>query len=465
MIRKFFLFIALTFAVVASAQQAKYVFYFIGDGMGLAQVMGTERYVAQCGGIDGTVRTQMSQFPVVGFATTFSASNPVTDSSAAGTALATGQKTANGVLGMDATKTISLTSIARRAKAKGCAVGVTTSVSIDHATPGAFYASVPSRNDYYVIGTQLAATNFDFFGGADFLEPTGKKNDQKDLHEITAEAGYTTLRGFDAYRKNGKKSEKVILTQTAEGHKKSSSKLPYAIDRDKNDLTLKQITTAAIDFLSSKNEPFFLMVEGGAIDHACHSNDAATAYQEVLDFDEAIKCAYDFYKQHPDETLIVVTADHETGGMALGNADYNLRFFRLGYQKCSKRELSKIMLDELNKKKDKVTFDDVKNLLTKHTGLFGDIKLNEKQEKAIRDAFDKTIKGQSEKVETLYFKHELIASVAVDILNETSRVGWTTGSHSGIPVPIFAIGVGAEQFGSMLDNTDIPARIAKIAGY
>lgn len=138
------LFFVLLTSGMAYAQQAKYVFYFIGDGMGVNQVNGTEMYLAEQEGRIGVKPLLFTSFPVASMATTFSATNSVTDSSAAGTALATGAKTYNGAIGMDDNKSV-LQSVAERAKKSGKKVGVTTSVSVDHATPAAFYAHQPDR--------------------------------------------------------------------------------------------------------------------------------------------------------------------------------------------------------------------------------------------------------------------------------------------------------------------------------
>ena len=156
---------------VTYAQQAKYVFYFIGDGMGVNQVNGTEMYLAEQEGRIGVTPLLFTQFPAVGVATTFSATNSVTDSSAAGTALATGVKTYNGAIGMDDQKNV-IQTVAERAKKAGRKVGVTTSVSVDHATPAAFYAHQPNRNMYYEIALDLPKANFDFYAGGGFLKPT-----------------------------------------------------------------------------------------------------------------------------------------------------------------------------------------------------------------------------------------------------------------------------------------------------
>ena len=157
-------------AGAAWAQQAKYVFYFIGDGMGVNQVQGTEMYLSELKGEIGITPLLFTQFPYATIATTYSATNGVTDSAAAGTALATGKKTKNGALGV--TKDLTeANSIATWAKDNGCRVGVSTSVSIDHATPAAFYAHQGARSSYYAIGLDLIQANFDFYAGSDFLDP------------------------------------------------------------------------------------------------------------------------------------------------------------------------------------------------------------------------------------------------------------------------------------------------------
>ena len=143
------------------AQQAKYVFYFIGDGMGVNQVLGTEMYQSELKGEIGVTPLLFSQFPYATVAHTYSATNGVTDSAAGGTALATANKTKNGAIGV--TKDLlEVTSVASWAKANGYRVGISTSVSVDHATPASFYAHEGSRNNYYQIGLDLIEANFDF---------------------------------------------------------------------------------------------------------------------------------------------------------------------------------------------------------------------------------------------------------------------------------------------------------------
>jgi alkaline phosphatase len=408
--KKYFLFIscALWLSVVpvsfcqtpqASSKTPKYVLLFIGDGMGLAQVAATEAYLSAKEGTVGSKNLPFSNFPVIGLMTTFSANRHVTCSSAAGTALSTGSKTNNDMLGI-APDGDTLSSITYKIKNAGYKIGIATTVGVDHATPAAFYASVSRRYNYYDIALQLPATNFDFFAGGDFIEPTGKKNDKPDLHRIVTDAGYTIVRNPAAV---AGVAEKVILFQP----ENKGAELPYAIDRTAEDLTLPQITTAAIKFLDNE-KGFFVMIEGGKIDWACHSNEGATSIYETLDFANAVQCAIDFYHQHPDETLILVTADHETGGLAL----------------------------------------------TLDPGVDGLLLIDEKakpDEVNVNTYMDKNARREE--------RQKRIAEQ-----NKKTGLGWVSTDHTGIPVPVYAIGVGSELFGGKYDNTDVPKRICRAMG-
>lgn len=452
------------------AQQAKYVFYFIGDGMGVNQVQGTELYRGELEGKIGITPIWFTQFPYATTATTFSATNGVTDSAAAGTALATGNKTQNGTIGMKQDLQTEVSSVAVWAKNKGCRVGVTTSVSVDHATPAAFYAHDPSRGSYYKIGTDLYKAGFDFYAGSDFIDPNNKDNkdgNSENLYTMAEKNGYTIARGYKDYLKKCKKADKMILFQSEKASEKDRTAIPYAIDRTKDDLTLADITRSAINFLSKDlSKGFFLMVEGGKIDWACHSNDAATAFHEVADMDEAVKVAYEFYSQYPDETLIVVTADHETGGFVLGTGAYKLNLQVLKNQKVSESGFTRI-LNELRKKyNNNVSWEKVQQALKENFGFWDKVKLNEKQEERLLAKYNDTFKGKEAKLEkSEYAQDEPLAAEAKRIIDEIALVGWTSGGHSAGYVPVFAIGAGADLFQGRIDNTEIPIKIAKAAGY
>lgn len=453
------------------AQQAKYVFYFIGDGMGVNQVQGTEMYLSELKGEIGITPLLFTQFPYSTIATTFSATNGVTDSAAAGTALATGNKTKNGALGVKKDLTTEVGSIASWAKDNGYRVGISTSVSIDHATPAAFYAHQGSRSSYYNIGLDLIEANYDFYSASDFLDPThASAKDGKtyeSLYDLTQKAGFTLARGYKDYLKKSKKAEKMILFQSEEASEKDRSGIPYAIDRKKGDLSLAEITRAGINFLTKDNDKgFFFMVEGGKIDWACHSNDGATVFQEVIDLDEAIKVAYEFYAQHPDETLIVVTADHETGGIAIGTGSYSLNLQALKAQKVSEGGFTRIINGLRKKYKNQVPWEAVQQALKENFGFWDTIKLNEKQEARLKAIYDKSFGNQPVALEkSEYQQDEPLAAEAKRILNSIATVGWTSGGHSAGYVPVFAIGANAQLFQERMDNTEIPGKIAEAAGY
>lgn len=465
----FFLFALLCWvSLPLRGQQAKYVFYFIGDGMGVNQLNGTEAYRAELEGRIGIAPLLFSQFPVATFATTYSATNGVTDSAASGTALATGEKTKNGTLGMLKDRETVVNSVAVRAKEAGARVGIATSVSVDHATPAAFYAHVPNRNDYYEVGKQLIATGFDFYAGSDFQRPQHSAHaEEPNLYEQSEKNGYTIARGYKEYRKKASKAEKMILLQSEKASRKDRSSIPYAIDREKDDLTLTDITRAAVNFLSKDlSKGFFLMVEGGKIDWACHANDAATVFHEVMDMDNAIRVAYEFYEQHPDETLIVVTADHETGGIVLGTGDYALNLQALKHQKVSVNKFSTLLNELRAKTSNKVTWEMVRKALTENFGFWDAVKLNKRQEERLKKTYEATFVGKdAAKDVSEYQRDERLAAVAKEIINEIAMVGWVSGGHSNGYVPVFAVGVGADKFHARTDNAEIPKKIAEAAGW
>ncbi|MBQ0020284.1 MAG: alkaline phosphatase [Bacteroidales bacterium] len=393
--------------------QAKYIFYFIGDGMGVNQVNATEIYLGQVEGKYGTSPLCFASFPYTALVTTHSASSGVTDSAASGTALATGQKTKNDVLGLDATLTQPVNSIAWMAKQEGMAVGVTTTVTTDHATPAAFYAHTKSRGDKDIIRKQRAESGYDFILGAP-----------------------------------------------------DDGSLPYRLDRKPGELSQADIVRMAIDSLYHVNpNGFFLMSEGGMIDYACHSNDAGAMIGEMLDFDDAIKVAYKFYEQHPDETLIVITADHETGSLVLTHGRYETHIDRLQHQKMTIKQLGK-SLDALRKSQgENFGWEQAKEFLKENFGLGGALHLSKDQESRLQTAFTHTINGTGKSQKTLYQEDNEFCVCVRTIMQEQAHIAFAYTCHSAGYVPCFAIGVGAELFHGRIDNTDIPKKIIKAAGW
>ena len=260
-------------------------------------------------------------------------------------------------------------------------------------------------------------------------------------------------------------AKKMILMQSTDGidRNKPSYNIPYAIDRKADDLTLEQIVRTAIPFLSSKHERFFMMVEGGMIDYASHGNDAATAFGEVIAMDEALRVAYAFYQAHPDETLIVVTADHETGGMALGNSDYTLNLQLLQHQHCSAWILSD-KVSALFKDKKAPRWETVQRVLTESLGLYDKVEVTAEEDAALQEAYKKAVSHKGNDMKTMYKDINEIGALAVKMLNTKSKIGWTTHAHSAHAVPIFAVGVGAERFSGWHDNSDIAKLILRATG-
>ena len=452
--KRFVLVVCTVLCTLYSFGEIKYVFYFIGDGMGSNQVLGAEMYRSALQGEPlGRVQTLMTTFPYSGSASSYSKSNGITDSAAAGTCLATGQKTKNGMLGLGP-DSARLTTIAEELKAQGWGIGIMTTVAIDHATPGAFYGHVAKRSMYYEIGQQLSESGFDFFGGAGFHYPQGKKNKEEvNLYRLAEERGYTVVHGMEELSEIPESRytdiSKMILVQKDDDQgTKHGSNLSYAIDRKEGDLTLRQIVSTAIPFLAARHERFFMMVEGGMVDYACHGDDAATAFGEVWDMDEAMREAYAFYQQHPDETLIVVTADHETGGLALGNSDYTLHLDVLQHQHCSAWVLNDLFA-QLYKEKRKPSWEDVKQIYKEQLGFWDKVEITAAEERELKTLY-KSARAKE------------FGDAGIALLNKKAHIGWTTRAHSAHVVPIFAIGPGAEIFSGWHDNTEIVPMIRKV---
>ena len=445
--------------------EVKYIFYMIGDGMGPNQVLAAETYSAALEGRIGRNPLRMTSFPYTGYATTYSASNGITDSAAAGTALATGHKTNNGCLGVDK-DSVPVKSIAEELHNAGWPVGIMTSVAIDHATPGAFYAHVDNRGNYYQVGKQLAETDYEFFGGAGFHAPVDKKSiDMPNLYDYCEQNDYFIAHGYKEAQGKLEEIKKLILIQESDGidRTQSSDCLPYAIDRQPDDLTLAQITETAISFLAPRGQ-FFMMIEGGKIDYSGHSRDGATNIMETLDFDAAIEVVYQFYLDHPDETLIVVTADHETGGMALGNHKYTLNLELLRNQKCSSWELNTAIADLYSELGKKMQWEQVKAILKDKLGFYDKVEITDKEDAKLQTAFKNLKKGKAKTEKTLYNNINEIGGTAVAMLNKKAKLGWTSYSHTAANVPVFAIGVGAELFTGWYDNTEIVQKMMEVAG-
>lgn len=449
--------------------KAKYVFYFIGDGMGIQQIELAQAYLASKQNITGNADLSFTGFPVTGFAETYSQNRYITGSAAAGTALSTGVKTSVNTIGLSFDHRDTLYSIAYYAHNLGYSVGVATSVSIDHATPAAFYAHQPNRSMYHEIAHDMLHSGFRFFASGGFRDPDGK-SDKASLGNI-----YDKGKSLGFYFTNELSLHDSILANYpsivfSTPPRYPDATLKYSIDCDSSDVTLAQVTKLGIDALMNP-KGFFFMVEGGKIDWACHDNDAATTVHEVIAFSDAIDVALDFYNQYPNETLIVITADHETGGMSIGNREnkYESYVSILGHQKKSLEEFNRSVKDFKGRTSGKPTFSQVFDFIALDQNLGIDQKdLSSKQQKELKEAYNASFApqtGEQRKTnKSLYGTYDPIAVTAVRILNQNAGIGWTTYSHTASHVPIYAKGVAQSLFAGQMDNTQIPKRLAQAMG-
>lgn len=339
----------LVISLALSAQQKpKNIIFLIGDGMGLAQITA---------GITVADNTQyIEQMPVIGLIKTHSANDFVTDSAAGATAFATGTKTNNGMISMNP-DSIPLTTILEMAELEGLATGLVSTSAITHATPASFIAHDLSRNNYEEIAADFLDTDIDVFMGGGLNHFT-KRKDNRNLVRELQEKKYTVI--TDKEELNNLQPDGKVAALLADEHLKR-----YAAGR--GDL-LPEMTQKTLDILSKNKKGFFLMVEGSQIDWGGHANSINYITNEFIDFDHTIGVALEFAKKNPG-TLIVITADHETGGLGLNGYD-----------------------EETNKLKDK----------------------------------------------------------------------YTTRHHTGIMIPVFAYGPGADNFAGIYQNTEIFDKMVKL---
>ncbi|MBT9147940.1 MAG: Alkaline phosphatase 4 [Syntrophomonadaceae bacterium] len=387
-------------ATGTTVPQAKNVILLVGDGMSLSTVTAARLFKA---GVDGSL--YLDTLPYRNWASTHSLNSLATDSAAAGTALATGRKTNNGMVSMlpDHTELVTILDIARQMRKS---TGLVATTEITHATPAAFGAKTSSRNNLVDIARQYLTRS-----QVDVLLGGGLRVFQKeDLLPVAKEQRYTVvstaaeLEALDSARlfSAGQK----ILGLFAEGH------LAFELDRPTQapgQPHLMAMTKAALAYLSQDQDGFFLMVEGGRIDHAQHGNDAARTIHDTVAFDQAVKVALDFQRANPD-TLVVVTSDHDTGGMAV-------EWPRNQLPQPGELPVVDIDLDRLARGMDMTT----RELLT-----------------------------------------ELERKLSPEVMHHVNRLlwrdgVWTSGDHTAVDVPVLAAGPGAQRLSERgrMDLTDV----------
>ena len=275
------------------------IIFLIGDGMGLSAVSTTVYY--------GDLYSEFSRFNEIGLSITSSATHKVTDSAASGTAMAAGKKTYNGAIGVDTAK-VSIENITEVVSKLGWKTGVVATSSVTHATPASFYAHVELRSMEEDIAVQLLDSEIDFFAGGG-IGYFNKRADSVNLFDATEEKGFIV--DTTALASPGSLSHDHKY-----GFLLADGDMPGA--HEGRDDFLPEATKLAIEHLAQNDQRFFLMVEGSQIDWAGHDNNTEYLVSEMLDFEKTIVAALDFAKKDGN-TLVVVTADHETGGLALAS--------------------------------------------------------------------------------------------------------------------------------------------------
>ena len=475
---------------VETVSSPKYVFLFIGDGMSYPQFQAAADYLGAVADedyegalpslkyeertsvLDGPVELNFMDFEIAGSAVTYDSCSFAPDSASTATSIATGNKTYSGMINVDVTGSTEFETIAEKLHSqKGWKVGVISSVNLNHATPAAFYAHHASRSSYYDIGLELIDSGFEYFAGGGLLKPDGhdKENPSENLYDLAEAAGYKVTFTQAEAEAVSAADEKVILIDE---YLADSSSMDYEIDREDNQWALADYVAKGIEVLDN-DEGFFMMCEGGKIDWACHANDAASTVNDVLALADAVQVAIDFAAEHPDETLILVTGDHETGGLTIGFAgtDYDTYLDNLTSQ-----EISFVQFDTqyvASYKENQTSFEaamkDVEELFgLKLEGEENDrLVLTAYEAERLRTAYELAISDYSTSDYTqeqyvLYGTYNPFSVTITHILNNKSGIDFTSYSHTGLPVAVFADGAGAEDFGGYYDNTDIYNKLAAL---
>lgn len=466
---------AQTYTFNISREAPKYVFLFIGDGMSYPQLQATSDYLGaledpdylqarpslgdnQGATLDGPKYLNFMNFKSTGSAVNFDSNSFAPDSASSATSISTGNKTYAGSINVDTTGLVPFETITEKLHEQlGMRVGIVSSVHLNHATPAAFYAHNVSRNNYYEIGLELAASDFEYFAGASFLNPDGydTANPSENLYDVAKNAGYKICRTNEEIASISQEDGKVIVV---------AEKMPYEIDRAKGIRPLASYVQKGIEFLDNGNG-FFMMCEGGAIDWAGHANDAATVIHETRALADAVQVAIDFAQLHPEETLIIVTGDHETGGMSIGFAGTNHDTYLtlLENQKMSFGRFDSLIAAY---RRNKTPFSEVMRDIEKYFGLKAYdapgnlLALTEYELKLLRTAYEKSVLGEKtgmypQQEYVMYGSYEPLSVAVTSILNNKAGLSFTTFSHTGLPVAVFAHGKYADDFEGYYDNTEI----------
>ncbi|WOO87796.1 alkaline phosphatase [Mollicutes bacterium LVI A0039] len=469
-----------TTSASVTSTKPKYVLFYIGDGMGVSQRTLAEYYQDYM----GEDKLEMNHLPQIGMYSTKSNNSYIPDSAATATAMSAGKTTNNGQVSTQPLNDNQLTADNAEQEAKtledidneaddminlgdglheaGIPMGVITTTRITHATPAAFTSHSNSRNDEALIAEQQLefAPELIAGGGTSYLIPQteegSKRSDDRNLIDEYTDKGYTYFNDLEQFTND------VAATETPVVATFDNSHMDYEIDTPNDSLGLSEMTEASIDYMyNNYQEGFFMMIEGGRIDHAAHANDAPTLVQETLEFEDSIKAGLEFYQEHADETLIVVGADHETGGLGLG--DESNYFMNLGTLDDYEGS-TEVMLQGYYKQG--MDHNSVLDYLEKEFGLTN---LTDKEKKMLTDVMtrmDNTTPDPDNGYIGIFYEdygsYDPLATVVNQITSDRANVGFTTHAHTGTFVEASAIGVGAENFDGMFTNEDIGLTLAEL---
>ncbi|RYV00910.1 alkaline phosphatase [Shewanella sp. OPT22] len=395
----------------------KNIIYIIGDGMGPAYTTAYRYYKDNPNTEE--VETTVFDRLLVGMARTAPArmSGYVTDSAAAATALSTGVKTYNGAIGMDTDKR-PMETLLEKAKKDGKAIGITVTSQVNHATPASFLSHNESRKNY----EQIAEDYLD--SGADVIMGGGQRYFDKNLLAQFKKKGYQVLENFD--KLNDVHSGKVLGLF-------ADVQLPWVIDNP-NGHQLSKMTQKSLELLSQHNDGFVLLIEGSIIDWAGHANDIATTMGEMDEFARTLEVVETYIRKHPD-TLMVATADHDTGGLTVGAN--NKKSWNPGV-------LHKIKASPMTIAKQLISQKQWKTGFAKLIGF----EPKDNEWKALTKAH-----SQDE---------QHFAMAIIDLVNKRSNTGWTTDDHTAVDVQVFAKGPASQLFVGSQENTEIADTLSSL---
>lgn len=435
----------------SQAASPKYVFLFLADGGGIAHLEITRQYNRQVHNEGMVISDKIMQEGSVGLMTTHAANSLSTDSAAAATALASGCKAKIGALGVCADGSVPST-VMEHAKQRGMRIGLVTNSTVYDASPAAFVCHVPDRRHFASIINRYLELEPDVIlgGGREHFipksQPGSRRADETDAIAAFQKKGYQHV------------SNKLELERTSHGKLLglfSDKEMSFEIERDKNsEPSVYDMTRAAIRHLHDNNpHGFFAFIENENIDSASHLSDVASVIHDYREFDRAVALAYEFYKKYPRETLILVTSDHETGGLGFTMALKDLSSTKIDNQAAATgADLKKLQSITIS--------------LQKASRILGPAPTAEAVDRLMRDYFSgftlapefkEAIIARRPPWRTLYIDPTAHA-LGLMIANNTQAY-WQTSSHTNHPVAVAALGVGAERFKGYYDNADFGKKL------